>query len=158
MSRFRAGAGFLATIYHLACDCGAIELEVRGEPLTRVYCHCASCREVYGVELLSASTWRTDNVRRRVAPGADLIAHRQPRRRMWRYHCSGCGRLVHGRNRKGHLVIPNERFRMAADDRLPAELAPVAHCFYDERVIDVLDDLPRYAGESEDRYPDSIDG
>ena len=144
-----SGEPVLATIYHLACDCGAVELDVSGTPVVSAYCHCRSCREMYGVEMLSASAWTSDAVTRRVATGTDLIAHRQPGRRMWRYHCAACGRLVHGRNRHGYLVIPTQRFRVAGDDRLPGPLEPTAHLFYDQRVIDIGDELPKHADDGD---------
>lgn len=145
----------MTTVYELSCDCGAIRLDVRGEPTASGYCHCESCRKLYGVEVLLAAAWPNEAVKRRVSDDANLIGHRLIGRRMWRYHCSECGRLMHGRNRRGYIVIPGERFRDAADGRLPAALAPTAHVFYDQRVLDIADDLPKHAGDAGDLYPDS---
>ena len=137
----------MATVYELSCDCGATRLTARDAPIRSTYCHCESCRELYGVEILSASAGPNDAVKRTVSGDATLIGHRLAGRRMWRYHCSECGRLMHGRNRDGDIVIPNERFREAAGGRLPDAVAPVEHRFYNQRVLDIGDDLPKHAAD-----------
>ena len=39
----------------LRCDCGAIVMELRGEPAARAICHCNACRELYGSIVLAAT-------------------------------------------------------------------------------------------------------
>lgn len=143
----------MSEIHEISCDCGAIRLIAYGEPTVSAYCHCEDCRRLYGVEVLSASAWPANGVKRMVSDGAELIAHRLVGRRLWRYHCSCCGRLVHGRNRRDYIVIPNERFRAAAGGRLPNFLVPREHLFYNQRVLDVADDLPKHASGM--TYPES---
>lgn len=149
----------MANVYELSCDCGAVALIARGAPEVSAYCHCESCRRLYGVEVFSASAWSNEAIKRRVLDAdATLIGHRLLGRRMWRYHCSKCGRLMHGRNRHGHIVIPNERFREAADGCLPPPLAPTAHFFYNERVLDIADDLPKHAADGGAVHTDMATG
>lgn len=143
----------LASVYELSCDCGAIRLIARGEPVLSAFCHCESCRKLYGVEVLSASAWASQVIKRTVSGDATLIGYRLAGRRMWRYHCSDCGRLMHGRNRRGYIVIPNERFRDAAGGHLPDAVAPSEHFFYNQRVLDIADDLPKHAGGTGEVYP-----
>ncbi|RJS92270.1 aldehyde-activating protein [Salinisphaera sp. Q1T1-3] len=112
---------------------------------------------MYGVDLFNASAWPSEAIKRRVGTGADLIAHRQFGRRMWRYHCSNCGRLVHGRNRRGHIVIPNERFRAANEDSLPERVQPSVHLFYAQRVVDIADALPKHPDDLDAVELDSTD-
>ncbi|HET7313181.1 GFA family protein [Salinisphaera sp.] len=145
----------MATVYELSCDCGAVRLVARGEPIVSAFCHCESCRKLYGVEVLSASAWPNEAIKRTVSDEATLIGHRLAGRRMWRYHCSHCGRLVHGRNRRGYIVIPNERFREAGRGRLPAGVAPSEHFFYNQRVLDIADDLPKHAADTGGVYPET---
>jgi hypothetical protein len=51
---------------------------------------------------------------------------------------------VFGTNRLGMRVVPNALVARAADGKLDANLAPTMHMFYGQRVVDVLDDLPKY--------------
>lgn len=148
----------MATVYELSCDCGATRLIARGDPSRSAFCHCESCRKLYGVEVLSASAWPNESIKRTVSDEATLIGHRLAGRRMWRYHCSHCGRLMHGRNRRGEIVIPNERFREAAGGRLPSAVMPVEHLFYNQRVLDIADDLPKHAGDNGDAHPQTPEG
>lgn len=147
----------MEALYRLHCDCGAVALRLRGRPRGSVYCHCRSCRLLYGVPLLSASVWPASALRREVAHNVSLIAHRLPGRRIWRYHCAACGRLVHGRNRHGDIVIPSERFRALYGDTLPAVLQPTAHCFYEQRVVDIADDLPKHGAGTGGAFPAAAD-
>ncbi len=32
----------------ITCPCGAVEMEISGEPIAQFYCHCADCRRVHG--------------------------------------------------------------------------------------------------------------
>jgi hypothetical protein len=32
----------------LGCRCGAVELEVSGQPMVQFYCHCDGCQAVHG--------------------------------------------------------------------------------------------------------------
>jgi hypothetical protein len=41
-------------------------------------------------------------------------------------------------------VVPNAVVARAVGGELDATLAPTMHLFYRQRVIDVLDDLPKY--------------
>ncbi|MGB7756888.1 MAG: GFA family protein [Salinisphaera sp.] len=148
----------MATVYELSCDCGATRLIARGKPSRSTFCHCESCRRLYGVEVLSASAWPNESVKRTVSDEATLIGHRLAGRRMWRYHCSHCGRLMHGRNRSGEIVIPNERFREAAGGLLPGAVTPAEHLFYNQRVLDIADDLPKHAGDTGDACPQTHEG
>lgn len=141
-------------VNELACDCGDIQLLVHGQPLLNMYCHCSSCRSLFGLELLSASIWSPEAVERQVAAGAALIAHRQKGRRMWRYHCSSCGRLMQARNRHRHIVIPTACFRQNMGDDLPAYLLPDQHCHYEQRLLSVADDLPKHTIGYETLYPE----
>ena len=127
----------------LRCDCGAIVMELRGEPAARAICHCNACRELYGSIVLAATAWAAEQVTHLGDPAA-LLDYAHPRRQMRRYNCRQCGELVHGRNRLGMVVVPNARFTRQHDGQLPAALKPTLHMFYDDRAFDVLDDLPKY--------------
>ena len=54
------------------CFCGAVHLEVSGEPEVSGYCHCRSCRSWSGGPVNAFTLWKPDNVR--VTVGAEQVA------------------------------------------------------------------------------------
>src|SRR6201746_126468 len=54
------------------CFCGAVTLEVSGEPEGMGYCHCSSCRSWSGGPVNAFSLWKPDAVR--ITSGADNVA------------------------------------------------------------------------------------
>lgn len=131
----------MSKTYRLACDCGRVTLGAHGAPKMSLYCHCASCRALYGVDVLSATGWAEGDVS--LPPESALFVYKLADKQMTRYGCPHCGMIVYGRHRPGIPVIPHGVFRKAHGGRLPDELAPTLHLFYEERVIDVADDLPK---------------
>ena len=51
------------------CLCGAVQLEITGEPSVMAFCHCQTCRGWLGAPVHAASLWPTPNVR--VVKGED---------------------------------------------------------------------------------------
>ncbi|MFC4702320.1 MULTISPECIES: GFA family protein [Paraburkholderia] len=124
----------------LACLCGAVTIDLIGEPAALANCHCGTCRDFYGTSILSASAWPAD---RAVASGA-LQVFQHPHKQMSRAFCATCGETLFGTNRLGMRVVPNSLLARAHDGTLPAERQPTMHLFYRHRVIDVIDALPKY--------------
>ena len=46
-----------------ACFCGAVELEVTGEPAAMGYCHCSSCRSWSAGPVNAFTLWKPENVK-----------------------------------------------------------------------------------------------
>lgn len=127
----------------LRCDCGAVVMQLSGEPVARAICHCHACRDLYGSMLLAATAWQPEQLVHLGDPTA-LLDYAHPTRDMRRVSCRHCGELVHGRNRLGMGVIPNARFARHHDGELPTRLAPTMHLFYAARTMDTTDALPKY--------------
>ena len=51
------------------CMCGAVQVELAGQPNVQAYCHCSSCRGWLGAPIHAATLWPTANVK--VVKGAD---------------------------------------------------------------------------------------
>jgi hypothetical protein len=54
------------------CFCGAVQIEVSGEPESMGYCHCQSCRSWSGGPVNAFTLWRPEAVH--VTAGAEHIA------------------------------------------------------------------------------------
>src|SRR5262249_2979909 len=61
----------MANTHKAGCICGAVQLEVTGDPAVQVYCHCNSCRGWLGAPIHAASLWPAPNVK--VTKGADKL-------------------------------------------------------------------------------------
>ena len=75
------------------CFCGAVRLEVDGEPEAMGYCHCSSCRSWSGGPVNAFSLWNPDKVR--VTAGAEHVATFTKTPLSERKYCAKCG---------GHLM------------------------------------------------------
>ena len=75
------------------CFCGAVQLEVSGEPEGMGYCHCQSCRSWSGGPVNAFTLWKPDAVR--VTAGAEHIGTFQKTAASQRQYCTRCG---------GHLM------------------------------------------------------
>ncbi|WP_322055142.1 GFA family protein [Paraburkholderia bannensis] len=124
----------------LACLCGAIKVDLIGEPAARANFHCGTCRDFYATPMLSATAWASENV---VAHGV-LKVFQHPTKRMSRAFCETCGETVFGTNRLGMRVVLNSLLARAHGGTLPANRSPTMHLFYRHRVLDVSDSLIKY--------------
>jgi hypothetical protein len=125
----------MTEIHRGTCFCGAVEVEVRGEPLEMGYCHCNSCRTYSGAPLVSYILYKAEDVT--VTRGRELICSFMKTPMSDRQHCTRCG---------GHLITGHPSFGVT-DVRPPAlpgvVFKPSVHLHYGERVLPVQDGLPK---------------
>lgn len=125
----------------ITCLCGANTMELHGTPAAQANCHCTTCRDFYGVAMLSATAWAAESV---TVSGAENARFQHPAKQLCKTFCLNCGEVLFGTNRLGMRVVPNALVARAAEGVLGAAFAPTMHLFYRERVIDVADALPKY--------------
>jgi hypothetical protein len=118
------------------CACGAVKLEIRGEPAVMAYCHCESCRSWLGAPVHAASLWPTPNVT--VAEGEALLGTYKRTEASHRRFCTSCGAPVLIRHPElGLTDVP-------AGSVDPLDYAPTVHVHYGEKVMSVRDGLPKF--------------
>ena len=83
----------MATSHKGECFCGAVKIEVSGDPEAMGYCHCRSCRSWSGGPVNAFSLWKPEAVK--VTAGADNIATFKKTDMSHRQYCKKCG---------GHLM------------------------------------------------------
>ena len=118
------------------CFCGAVTLEVAGEPEGMGYCHCASCRSWSGGPVNAFTLWKPEAVT--VTGGADHIATFALTPVSERKYCARCG---------GHLMANHPGFGLVDvfAATLPAlAFAPGVHVNYAETVLPMKDGLPKF--------------
>lgn len=126
------------------CSCGQVQFAIKGEPLFRAFCHCTICQSFNRSAHADILLVRTKDV---ALPPMDRITfktHKQPPI-VRRGQCSACGSPV-----MEALTIP----AFPKLSILPVQTMTdttglpdgAFHMFYDRRVADIEDDLPKHAG------------
>jgi hypothetical protein len=116
--------------------CGAVQLEIKGEPAVMAYCHCESCRGWLGAPVHAAALWPTADVR--VVKGADGLGLFKRTEASHRQFCSSCGSPV--------LVIHPAigMTDVPAGSISGLDYKPALHVHYAEKVLQVRDGLPKF--------------
>src|SRR6478609_3916189 len=71
------------------CFCGAVEIEVSGEPAGMGYCHCSSCRSWSAGPVNAFTLWKPESVK--ITKGADKIGTFHKTDFSYRKWCTVCG-------------------------------------------------------------------
>ena len=116
--------------------CGAVALELAGEPAFQVFCHCESCRGWLGAPIHAASLWPAANVR--ITKGADLLGTYKRTDASHRKFCQRCGTpVLIDHPALGMVDVPAGGIRGLA-------YQPTIHVHYGEKVMPVRDGLPKF--------------
>jgi hypothetical protein len=119
-----------------ACFCGAVEIEVTGEPKGMGYCHCASCRSWSAGPVNAFTLWEPASVK--VTRGKDKLATFAKNPSSERQFCKVCG---------GHVMTnhPGMGLIDVYAATIPSlKFAPGVHVNYAETVLPIKDGLPKF--------------
>ena len=118
------------------CICGAVEVELSGEPPVQAYCHCESCRGWLGAPIHAATLWPAASVR--VVKGAEKIGIFKKTEASHRQFCKSCGSpVLVGHPAIGMTDVPVGTIAGFA-------YKPTLHVHYGEKVLAVSDGLPKF--------------
>ena len=118
-----------------SCFCGAVELQVSGEPEAMGYCHCRSCRSWSGGPVNAFSLWKPEAVT--VSKGREHLKTFQKTELSQRQYCDVCG---------GHLMTAHPPLGLVdvfAATLPDLEFQPGVHVNYAETVLPMRDGLPK---------------
>ena len=121
--------------YAGSCFCGAVKLEVTGDPVAQGYCHCESCRSWSGGPVNAFSLWKPQSVR--VTSGAVCFGVFFLFVWCYRQFCKSCG---------GHLMTRHPQWDLvdvfaATIPAFPHQAG--VHVNYGETVLRIKDGLPK---------------
>ncbi len=134
--------------YRVQCGCGAVQLSFGGRPIVHAYCHCVDCRDLLNVPLHAVTAWRDTDVTV-IDPNHRLTEYQHPELDMKRMFCADCGEVLFNTNSPGWRVISQRLIAKCNDGDLPEELRSNKHFFYEQRVIDIDDGLPKFVRGSD---------
>jgi hypothetical protein len=124
------------------CSCGGFSFDADRAPITRFICHCLFCQDFTGQAFSDVAVFKARHLRTRGADALDWQKYRGPPN-LRRGRCRQCGNPAletMGFRPFKLLFIP---FASVADpSRLPS---PKLHAFYDRRVVDADDRVPKYS-------------
>lgn len=122
--------------YKGGCFCGAVEINVSGDPALMGYCHCDSCRHWSAGPVNAFSLWTPEAVR--VTKGEDKIGTYNKTSMSFRKWCTSCG----GHLLTEHPVMGLTDVYAATIPDLPFKAA--VHVNYQETVLPMKDGLPKF--------------
>lgn len=126
------------------CDCAQVQFQSAAKPLFRALCHCSICRSFHGRDFGDFLVFRMSSFRETGGDQVDYKVYQNPPL-LRRGKCQTCAAPILERLSlplfPKFMLLPS-RF-VAQQDALPA---PSFHMFYDCRVADVEDDLPKSSG------------
>ena len=132
---FVSGGSDMPTTHKGECFCGAVHVEVSGEPEAMGYCHCRSCRSWSGGPVNAFTLWKPNAVQ--VTAGAEQVATFQKTEASQRQYCKKCG---------GHLMTNHPTLGLVDvfTATLPTlKFSPGVHVNYAETVLPMRDGLPK---------------
>ena len=88
-SSAQPGKSATPATYEGKCFCGAVQIEVTGEPVAAGYCHCESCRSWSASPVNAFSLWKPDAVK--ITQGEGNIGVHHKTERSYRKFCKVCG-------------------------------------------------------------------
>ena len=125
----------MATTHSGKCFCGAVELQVTGDPEAAGYCHCSSCRSWSAGPVNAFTLWRPENVK--VTKGAEHVREFHRSANSHRQWCNICG---------GHLMTSHPEWKLVdvyAATVPSVSFKPGVHVNYQETVLVLKDGLPK---------------
>jgi hypothetical protein len=125
----------MSNVHAGKCFCGAVEIQVKGEPAGMGYCHCASCRSWSAGPVNAFTLWPPGSVE--VVKGKEHIVSFNKTPGSTRQWCKVCG---------GHLMTDHPGMKLV--DVYAATIPtfafkPGLHVFYEEKVLRIQDGLPK---------------
>ena len=127
-----------------ACSCGNVAFEVAGSPLFRILCHCTICQRFNAAPFADVVVYQASRVNE-PSEGTVSFNTYKPPPNVQRGNCKKCGDAAIEKFVTPFFpkltIVPKSMHGSTAV--LPD---PVAHMFYDKRLADVNDALPKRKG------------
>lgn len=126
------------------CACGEVRFDLRGAPLLRFFCHCTICQAFNQSAVADYTVFRRHDVDLPPQLALAFQAYRPPPA-IQRGKCSACGKAAIEIMRLP--MLPKLVFVPTLNLVDPALAPPPSlHTFYNRRLADARDELPKYSG------------
>mmetsp|Transcript_16466 Transcript_16466/g.49313 ORF Transcript_16466/g.49313 Transcript_16466/m.49313 type:complete len:169 (+) Transcript_16466:279-785(+) len=128
------------------CLCGNSVLQITGEPLFTVLCHCQKCQILTGTHYAHDIGYAPEHVE--ILRGGRKFIKHPFSETLTRYHCGTCGVQLMGvyADDSPRMIVPVGVLVGARCGKDDEKFKPQYHIWYTERVADHDDSLPKWAG------------
>ncbi|KAM0744577.1 hypothetical protein ACQRIT_001066 [Beauveria bassiana] len=141
------------TLYEASCHCGRVKYQLgREKPLDSKLCHCTTCQTQHAAPFQWAAIFHKDDINfvkghhclEWYDPTEKTVEHKLP----CKVRCNYCHSPIMDEGRNMILLFPSLiHFK---SDKERENFKPRLHMFYQQRVMDVPDGLPKWSGINED--------
>ena len=129
--------------YHIHCECGAVEATLQNNPVVHATCHCDDCRDLLDIPFHAVTAWNKSDVI--ITKGQEnLSVYKHPSLEMTKCFCKHCGETLFNTNVMEWRVVSQLLISKCNNDEIPEKLRSDKHFFYEQRVVDIADDLPKF--------------
>lgn len=131
-------------LHNAQCSCASTKFRLQGKALLRGFCHCTICQAFNQAGYADITVFRADEVETPDPALVELKSYRSPQV-LQRGKCVHCHKPA---IEYFHLFPMPDLVIVPTANILEADLVPEPslHIFYDRRVEDVQDRLPKYNG------------
>ncbi|KAJ5984019.1 hypothetical protein N7481_006118 [Penicillium waksmanii] len=140
------------------CQCGKVSYSLRRErPLKAKFCHCRGCQVLHGAPFQWAAIFPKEDVR--FDNGTDGLSFYAARERNTKYQtptkvtCATCRTPIMDEGRNMCLLFPQLiDFSTSPEEQRErvSTFLPSCHIFYESRLRDIHDGIPKWKGIDED--------
>jgi len=129
--------------FNSQCVCGRTGFTVQGKPLLRAFCHCTICQRFNQAPYADITLFKSRDV---IRPQKDLVEFKSYKSPpiLQRGKCVSCGGAA-----IEYLQVPMLQLVVVPSKNIHDKSfvpAPSFHIFYNSRVSDIEDGLPKYGG------------
>ena len=129
--------------YKISCQCNLVSLTLLNKPIVHAYCHCNDCRDLLDVPFHSVTAWKEADVSYDKGQ-ASVSIYQHPSLAMQKHFCHSCGEVLFNTNSVNWRVVSQCLISKCNNGVLPEALKSTCHFFYEYRIIDIADTLPKY--------------
>lgn len=126
------------------CECGSVSYAVPDKPLFRMFCHCTICQKFNDAAFGDIFVYRASDIERPEQGLVKFDTYRPPPN-VQRGKCASCAKpaieVLDMPLLPSLIVVPGNMQKEL--DTLPAAKG---HVFYESRIQDMQDDLPKHSG------------
>jgi hypothetical protein len=145
--------------YSGECNCGAVKFYCDGDPFFTQHCHCNKCREIAALSKRDkdkvgyawTAGYLTSNFH--ITSGGDSLDE-IIKNNAKLLLCKSCHSLIYGismdADKQAGIGINANNFQLTAT--VPESFKPVRHIWYENRVVDFNDALPKFKDAPKEQF------
>ncbi|KDR85528.1 hypothetical protein GALMADRAFT_367282 [Galerina marginata CBS 339.88] len=139
-------------VHRGGCFCGSASYRVAGKPILSAYCHCSLCQRLNAAPFIITTHFPASRFAwTHAEPHTDALDFYAVASKPWktRWRCKKCGCTIASYNSKlDKWSVWGAQFERDESGKIIGwdTIKPTAHVFYETRLVDIQDELGKWAG------------